>query len=111
MCARRTAGVRLNGRDSSGRPRAKPDLRTTCPGTILSRVCHEKTSAVVHSVNLADMAVWGAVALVVQLLCFSAMRLLRSHVTAALARGEMSEGIALAAGSIVFGLLNAACLS
>jgi putative membrane protein len=68
-------------------------------------------SAIIHSVNLADMAVWGAVALIVQLLCFGAMRLLRTHVTSALARGEMGEAIVLAAGSVVFGLLNAACLS
>lgn len=68
-------------------------------------------SAIVHSANLADMAVWAAVALILQLLCFAAMRLLRSNVNAALAEGKMAEAIILAAGSVVFGLLNAACLS
>jgi putative membrane protein len=68
-------------------------------------------SAIVHSANLADMAVWAAVALVLQLLCFGAMRLLRRDVTAALAQGDMAEAIVLASGSVVFGLLNAACLS
>ena len=68
-------------------------------------------SAIVHSVNLADMAVWAAVALVLQLVCFAVLRLLRRDVGAALARGDMAEAIVLATGSIVFGLLNAACLS
>jgi len=68
-------------------------------------------SAIVHSANLADMAVWAAVALILQLLCFGAMRLLRRDTSAALARGDMAEAIVLATGSVVFGLLNAACLS
>ena len=68
-------------------------------------------SAIVHSANLADMAVWAAVALILQLLCFAAMRLLRRNVNAALAQGDVAEAIVLAAGSVVFGLLNAACLS
>lgn len=68
-------------------------------------------SAVVHSANLADMAVWAGVALILQLLCFAAMRLLRRNVSAALAQGNMGEATVLAAGSVVLGLLNAACLS
>jgi len=68
-------------------------------------------SAIVHSANLADMAVWAVVALILQLLCFAAMRLLRRNVNAALAQGDMAEAIVLAAGSVVFGVLNAACLS
>ena len=68
-------------------------------------------SAIVHSASLADMVVWAAVALVLQLLCFSAMRLLRRNVSLALAQGDMAEAIVLAAGAVVLGLLNTACLS
>lgn len=68
-------------------------------------------SAIVHSGSFADMVVWAAVALVLQLLCFAAMRMLRRNVSAALAQGDMAEAIVLACGSIVFGVLNAACLS
>ena len=57
------------------------------------------------------MVVRAAVALVLQLLCFSAMRLLRRNVSLALAQGDMAEAIVLAAGAVVLGLLNAACLS
>ena len=68
-------------------------------------------SAINHSGGLADMIVTAAVALVVQLLCFAAMRLLRRDAGAALARGDLAEGILLASVSVVLGLLNAACLS
>ena len=68
-------------------------------------------SAVVHSANLADMVVWAGVSLVLQLLCFAAMRLLRRDVSRALARGDMAEAVLLAGTSITLGVLNAACLS
>ena len=68
-------------------------------------------AAIGHSGGLADMVVTAAVALVVQLLCFAAMRLLRRDASAALVRGDMAEGVFMAAVSVVLGLLNAACLS
>jgi|HubBroStandDraft_4_1064222.scaffolds.fasta_scaffold228610_2 putative membrane protein len=67
--------------------------------------------AIARSANLIDMAVWAAVSLVLQLLCFAALRLLRRDAGAALARGDMAEAILMAAGSTVLGLLNAACLT
>jgi len=67
-------------------------------------------SAINHSAGLADMVVTAAVASAVQLLCFAAMRLLRRDASAALVRGDMAEGILLAAVSVVLGMLNAACL-
>jgi putative membrane protein len=67
-------------------------------------------SAISHSAGLADMVVTAAVASVVQLLCFAAMRLMRRDASAALMRGDMAEGILLAAVSVALGMLNAACL-
>ncbi len=67
-------------------------------------------AAVIHSASLADMIVSAAVALLVQLLCFAAMRLLRRDASAALARGDMAEAVFLASVSLVLGLLSAACL-
>jgi putative membrane protein len=69
------------------------------------------TVAIARSGNLADMAVWAFVSLVLQVLCFGALRLLRRDAGGALARGDMAEAILLAAGSVVLGLLNAACLT
>jgi putative membrane protein len=67
--------------------------------------------AIVRSGNLADMAVWAVVSLLLQLLCFGALRLLRRDAGAALARGDMAEATLLASGSIALGMLNAACLT
>ena len=68
-------------------------------------------SAIVHSQSLADSVVTAAVALVVQLSCFAAMRLLRRDTRAALTQGDMAEGVLLASTSLTLGMLNAACLS
>ena len=57
------------------------------------------------------MAVWAVALIHCGCSCFGAMRLLRRNTSAALARGDMAEAIVLATGSVVFGLLNAACLS
>jgi putative membrane protein len=68
-------------------------------------------SAIVHSQNLTDAVISAAIALVVQLLCFAAMRLVRPDARTALANGDMAEGVFLASTSLTLGILNAACLS
>ena len=68
-------------------------------------------SAIMHSQSLTDAIITAVIALVVQLLCFAAMRLLRRDARAALARGDMAEGIFLASTSLTLGILSAACLS
>jgi putative membrane protein len=68
-------------------------------------------SAIVHSQSVTDMIITAAIALVVQLLCFAAMRLLRRDAGSALVQGDMAEGVFLASTSVVLGMLSAACLS
>ena len=68
-------------------------------------------SAIIHSAGFADMVVWAAVSGVVQFACYAAIRLLRRDVGAALERGDMAEAIVMASGSLITGLLIAACLS
>lgn len=68
-------------------------------------------SAIIHSAGFADMVLWAVISGVVQFLGFAALRLLRRDVGAALARGDMAEAIVLAAGGLILGTLNAACLS
>jgi putative membrane protein len=69
------------------------------------------STAIVRSENLADMAVWAVISLVLQLLCFGALRLWRRDAAVSLARGDTAEATLLAAGSVALGLLNAACLT
>lgn len=68
-------------------------------------------AAIIRSGNLADMAVWAIVSLLLQLACFGALRLWRRDASLALARGDLAEATLLAAGSVALGLLNAACLT
>jgi putative membrane protein len=68
-------------------------------------------AAIAHAESLPDMALWAGISLLVQLGAFAAMHLLRRDVSAAIARGDMAEAIVLAAGSVVLGLLNAACMT
>ena len=72
--------------------------------------CLPLASAIVHSANFADMVVWAAVALVLQLLCFGAMHLFRRDIIASIAHGDMASAIFVASGAVVSGILNAACL-
>lgn len=68
-------------------------------------------SAITHSMSLLDCAIWGGVALVVQVLTFvissAALKQLPQRIT----QGELAAGIFSAACSVTVGMLNAACMS
>ena len=68
-------------------------------------------SAVQHSVGLADMAIWGLIAMVVQLLTFVAVKLLIPSITQDIPANKGSAGFFLGSLSLGVGLLNAACMS
>ena len=68
-------------------------------------------SVIENSINLADMALWGLVALIVQALTFFGLRLFMPKISERIANNEMAAGIWLGAVSIAAGLLNAACLT
>ena len=68
-------------------------------------------SAVQHSVNLVDMAVWGLVAMVVQILAFVVVKLCIPSITRDIPENKGSAGFFLGSLSLDVGLLNAACMS
>lgn len=68
-------------------------------------------SAISHSVNLVDCALWGLVAFVVQIATFFALRLVLPDLPARIARDEVASGVFVASASLAVGLLNAACMS
>jgi len=68
-------------------------------------------SAVQHSVNLVDMAVWGFVAMVVQILAFVVVKLCIPSITGDIPQNKGSAGFFLGSLSLGVGLLNAACMS
>lgn len=68
-------------------------------------------AAIHHSVNLVDMAIWGLVALVVQVLAFVVVKLLVPALPRDIPADRTSAGFFLGALSVAVGMLNAACMS
>lgn len=68
-------------------------------------------SAIAHSVGLADMAIWGLVALIIQLLVYLVARLLLPDLARDVPAGKVATGVFLGALSLAIGMLNAACMT
>ena len=68
-------------------------------------------SAVQHSANLVDMAIWGAIALVTQIVAFVAVKLIMPSITRDIPAGNGAQGFFLGSLSLAVGLLSAACMS
>ncbi|WP_199097958.1 DUF350 domain-containing protein [Dyella sp. ASV21] len=68
-------------------------------------------SAMAHSVSLADLAVWGAVAMLVQWLAHLAMRLLIHDLAAQIEADNRAVAVFAAAVAVSVGLINAAAMT
>lgn len=89
-----------------GNPAAAASLSGAILGFVLPLA-----SAIAHSVGLLDMAVWGSIALVVQLLVYFAARLLLPDLARDIPAGKVATGVFLGALSLAIGVLNAACMT
>jgi putative membrane protein len=79
-------------------------------GTLLGFVV-PLASAVKQSVNPVDMAVWGVVALVIQLFAYLVARILLPNLAADIPAGKQAPGFFLGVLSLGVGILNAACMT
>jgi putative membrane protein len=68
-------------------------------------------SAVIHSVNPWDMALWAAIALLVQIAVYVAIRLAMPRLVSHIPDGKAGPGVFLGAMSLAAGILNAACMT
>jgi putative membrane protein len=68
-------------------------------------------SAITHSMSLLDCAIWGGVALIVQVLTFVISSVALKQLPQRITQGELAAGIFSAACSVTVGMLNAACMS
>jgi putative membrane protein len=68
-------------------------------------------SAIQHSVSLVDMAIWGLIALFVQIGAFVAVKLLIPSITRDIPAGNGAQGFFLGSLSLAVGLLSASCMS
>ena len=89
-----------------GNPAAAASLSGAILGFVLPLA-----SAIAHSVGLLDMAVWGSIALVVQLLVYFAARSLLPDLARDIPAGKVATGVFLGALSLAIGALNAACMT
>jgi len=68
-------------------------------------------SAVEHSVGIVDMAIWGAIALAVQVAAYVVIKLMMPTITRGIPEGNVAQGFFLGAVSLGVGLLTSACMS
>ena len=68
-------------------------------------------SAIAHSVSLADLALWGVVAMVVQWLAHSAVRLVIHDLARHVEEDNRAVAVLAAAVAIGVGLINAAAMT
>jgi putative membrane protein len=69
------------------------------------------TSSIAHADGVLDMAVWGVIALIVQIAAYYVARIPIPDLSQRIAKGELAPAIWLGAASITAGLLNAASMS
>jgi len=68
-------------------------------------------NVIAHSDTLGDLALWGAIAGVIQLLTYLVARFALPHLTEDIPAGKIAPAIFLAALSLTVGLINAACMT
>lgn len=69
------------------------------------------SSAVVHSNTIIDLAIWGLVAIVVQLAVYAMVRVVLPNLSSRIASGELAAALFLGAASLAAGVVNAAAMS
>lgn len=69
------------------------------------------SSAVVHSTTIADLLVWGVVAIIIQLIVYLLVRIVLPNLSARIAAGELAAALFLGAASLAAGVINAAAMS
>lgn len=69
------------------------------------------TAAVRYSVSVVDMAIWGLIALVVQVSAFLAVKAMIPTLSQDIASGKSAQGFFLGSLSLGVGLINGACMS
>ena len=73
--------------------------------------CLPLASAISNSLSLVDCAVWGVVALVVQIVVFYLVCLPIPKISERIEKGEIASGLWLGVSSLAGGILNAASIT
>ena len=73
--------------------------------------CLPLASAITNSLSLVDCAVWGVIALIVQIVIFYLVCLPIPKISERIEKGEMASGLWLGVASLAGGILNAASMT
>lgn len=73
--------------------------------------CLPLASAIANSLSLVDCAVWGVVALIVQIVVFYLVCLPIPKISERIEKGEIASGLWLGVASLAGGILNAASMT
>ena len=73
--------------------------------------CMPLASAITNSFSLIDVAVWGVVALLVQIVIFYLVCLPIPKISERIEKGEVASGVWLGSASLAGGILNAASMT
>jgi putative membrane protein len=68
-------------------------------------------NVIAHSDTLVDLAAWGAIAGVIQILAYLVARLALPHINEDIPAGRAAPAILFAVFSVSVGLINAACMT
>jgi putative membrane protein len=68
-------------------------------------------AAIEHSVNIVDMAIWGLIAMLVQVVAFVVAKVLVPSLPRDIPADRTAAGFFLGALSLAVGVLNAACMT
>jgi putative membrane protein len=68
-------------------------------------------AAIRYSVSPVDMAIWGVIALVVQIAAFVVVRLSLPTICDDITKGNAAQGFFLGCTALAAGILNASCMS
>ena len=69
------------------------------------------SAAIRYSVNVVDMAIWGVIALLIQLAAFVAVKLMIPSLPRDIPANHGAQGFFLGSLSLAVGILSAACMS
>ena len=67
-------------------------------------------SVIANSLNIVDMLVWGAIAMIAQIAVFAVARLFMPDLQKMIEAGQIAPAATLASFSLAIGILNAACM-
>ena len=97
--------------DEIGLIRENNAAGATAFGGSLLGFCLPLASAIANSASLVDCAVWGGIALVIQIAIFFVVRLPIPKISERIEKNEIASGVWLGGTSLAGGLLNAASMT